>query len=60
MLRKMIRASLFAGFGMFAPLASYGVANFGRRHKLPDISTIMTKSFKGKTDSYKTTRSPPP
>ncbi len=51
MVRKMLRAGLFAALGMIAMLASYGVANTAE-DKVPDISTIMQKSFKGK-DSLK-------
>jgi hypothetical protein len=51
MVRKLIRATLFAALGLVAVMVSYGVANTAE-DKVPDVSTIMSKSFKGK-DSYK-------
>ncbi len=52
MVRKMIQASMFAALGLVALMVSYSVANTAE-DKVPDVSTIMSKSFKGK-DSYKT------
>lgn len=52
MLRKFVRASLCAAFGMAALLFTYG-ATTGADEKDADISTIMKKSF-GK-DGYKST-----
>src|SRR5580693_5978573 len=53
MVRKMIRACMFAALGVVAVMLSYGVASTAE-DKVPDISTIMSKSF-GKKDGYKTT-----
>lgn len=52
MVRKMLRAGVFAALGLIAMMATYGVA-VTAEDKVPDISTIMSKSFKGK-DSLKT------
>jgi hypothetical protein len=52
MVRKMMRAGVFAALGMIAMLGSYGVA-VSADEKAPDIGTIMTKSF-GK-EGYKAT-----
>ena len=51
MVRKMLQAGVFAALGLIAMMASYGVATTAE-DKVPDISTIMAKSFKGK-DSLK-------
>lgn len=53
MVRKMLRAVLFSGFGIIAMMATYGMA-IPADEKTPDIKTIMDKSFKNK-DSYKAT-----
>lgn len=55
-MRKFIRASLFAAFGMMAVLLAYGSvgatpADEKKDEKLPDISEIMLKGHKG-TDAY--------
>jgi hypothetical protein len=57
MVRKMLRASVTAALGLIAMMATYGMATTASmagnaEDKVPDISTIMTKSFKGK-DSLK-------
>lgn len=56
MLRKCIRASLFAAFGMMAVLLAYGSvgatpADEKKDEKLPDISEIMKKGH-DKTEGY--------
>ena len=55
MVRKLIRASIFAAFGMVAVALAYGsTATAGiqdKGDKVPDISEIMTKGHKG-TDAY--------
>jgi hypothetical protein len=55
MLRKLIRASLVAGFGAIAVLIAYGTAATAgqdkKDEKIPDISEIMLKGHKG-TDAY--------
>jgi hypothetical protein len=55
MVRKFIRASLFAALGLFAVALSYGAAatpgQKDKDDKVPDISEIMLKGHKG-TDSY--------
>ena len=55
MVRKCIRASLFAALGVFAVALSYGTAvTAGQKDKddkVPDISEIMLKGHKG-TDAY--------
>lgn len=55
MVRKLIRAGLFAGLGMFAVLLSSGVASSANdtanRDDLPDIHEIMKKGHH-KTDGY--------
>ena len=55
MLRKMIRASLFAALGVVAMAIAYGsAASAGQKdkdEKVPDISEIMIKGHKG-TDAY--------
>jgi len=53
MVRKMLRAGVFAALGLIAMMATYGAANTAgaadtAEDKVPDISAIMTKSFKGK------------
>ena len=52
MVRKMLRACACAALGMVAVLFSYGVAT-PAEDKVPDIGTIMSKSFK--KDGYKST-----
>jgi hypothetical protein len=47
MVRKMLRAGVLAALGLIAMMATYGAANTAE-DKVPDISAIMTKSFKGK------------
>ncbi len=56
MLRKYIRASLFAAFGMLAMLLAYGASATAEEkdkkdEKLPEISEIMKKGH-DKTDGY--------
>lgn len=55
MVRKFIRASLFAALGVFVVALSYGVAatpgQDKKDDKVPDISEIMLKGHKG-TDAY--------
>ena len=54
MVRKLIRASLFAAFGVVAIAWAYGAsATAGQKEKdeIPDISEIMIKGHKG-TDAY--------
>lgn len=56
MLRKYIRASLFATFGMLAMLLAYGASATAEEkdkkdEKLPEISEIMKKGH-DKTDGY--------
>ncbi len=53
MFRKLIRASLFAAFGMAAVLFAYGsvTASPTADEKLPDISEIMKKGH-NKTEGY--------
>lgn len=58
MVRKFIRASLFAALGLFAIALSYGAAASAGQDKkdkkedpVPDISEIMLKGHKG-TDAY--------
>ena len=52
MVRKLIRASLFAAFGMVAIAVAYGsAATTGQKEEIPDISEIMLKGHKG-TDAY--------
>lgn len=53
MVRKMLRAGVFAALGVVAMMATYGMA-IPADEKTPDIKTIMDKSFKNK-DSYKAT-----
>jgi hypothetical protein len=53
MVRKMIRACMSAALGLVAVMVTYGVASTAE-DKVPEIGTIMTKSFKGK-DSYQKT-----
>jgi hypothetical protein len=53
MVRKMLRAGVFAALGMIAVMASYGVATTAE-DKTADVKTIMDKSFKNK-DSFKAT-----
>ena len=55
MLRKFIRASLFATLGLMAVVLAYGAgsasADDKKEEKVPTISEIMTKGHKG-TDAY--------
>jgi hypothetical protein len=53
MVRKIIRACMFAGIGAVAVLLAYGTAaTAGQKdEKVPDISEIMIKGHKG-TDAY--------
>ncbi len=52
MLRKCIRASLFAAFGMMAVLLAFGSGTTrADDKKLPDIAEIMKKGH-AKTDGY--------
>lgn len=56
MLRKLIRASLFAGFGVIAMTLAYGTAATAgqkdkKEDKVPTISEIMLEGHKG-TDAY--------
>jgi hypothetical protein len=55
MVRKLIRASLFAALGMIAVGLAYGTAPAAgqkdKEEKIPDISEIMIKGHKG-TDAY--------
>lgn len=59
MVRKLIRASLFAALGSMAMILSFGAAvttaqdkkGDKKDEKLPDISEIMAKAH-GKTDGY--------
>src|SRR5207253_2447885 len=55
MLRKFIRASLFATLGLMAVVLAYGASSASaddkKDEKVPTISEIMTKGHKG-TDAY--------
>ncbi|HUR55385.1 MAG TPA: hypothetical protein VMZ71_14725 [Gemmataceae bacterium] len=58
MVRKLIRASLFAALGSMAMILSFGAVTTAqdkkgdkKDEKLPDISEIMAKAH-GKTDGY--------
>jgi hypothetical protein len=54
MLRKFIRAGLFAALGLMAVVLAYGAgfaADDKKEEKVPTISEIMTKGHKG-TDAY--------
>jgi len=53
MIRKALQAGVFAALGMLAIVGSYGVAN-SADDKVPDIDTIMSKSFEKET-GYKFT-----
>jgi hypothetical protein len=44
MVRKALRAGVFAALGMIALVGSYGVAT-SADEKVPEISTVMQKSF---------------
>lgn len=50
MVRKILRAGVFAALGMIAVMATYGVA-VTADDKLPTIKEIMVKGHKG-TDAY--------
>lgn len=52
MVRKTIQASIFAALGLIGIMSTYSVATTAE-DKVPDVSTIMSKSF-GK-GGYKTT-----